>query len=364
MIIFFLQFLLTNIIFSVVICSALMRLNKEKIHSNLELLLYSLGLGPIFTSLLLYYLLLFLPYHSNLFYFLAVIGIYLILFLLGRRYFLILLTDITEKIKDTKKAFRNLNAFHRREFVIVSLVLILLLVSFLFLYLTNTLQIPLDGTDALKYGTMGKIFFKEKSLEYRWIRPYPKNGFYLISNHAPSFSLLLTWENITDNFFAAEKDIYYKSIGTYYSLLIFMILFSWLSKKNKYLALLGIFALLTGIGFFLTLIQQHLDSYRIFFLLISWIFLAYSIQKKDILSLFLFGTFSGFAAFSHTLGAVIVTFNCLAFFIFVEGKLKYKLSKTSLITILIIAFGWFHYILDIFWGFGWIIFNRDITYWG
>lgn len=360
MILFVLQFILTNIIFSVITCTTLIRLNREKVHSSLEILLYSLGLGPILTSLLLYYLFFFFPFRTNLFYFLAVIGIYLIMLTMGRKYLPILFKEIAEKIKGTKKKFANQNPFQKMETVVVSFVLILLLASFSVLYFTNTLQTPLDGSDALKYGTLGKILFAEKSLEYRWIRPYPKSGFYLISNHAPSFSLLLTWEKITDSFFAADKDIYYKSVGTYYGLLILMILFLWLSRKSKYLALLGVFALLSGISFLLTLIQQHLDSFRIFFLLVSWIFLAYSIQKKDVLSFVLLGAFSGFAAFSHSIGAVISVLNCLALFIFLEGSLKYKLEKVGLVIVLVIAFGWFHYIYDILWGFGWLIFKRDI----
>jgi hypothetical protein len=288
----------------------------------------------------------------------------LILSLLGRKYFSVLWTDTTKKIKNTKKTFKNLSAYYRIEFIVFSLVIILLLASFLFLYATNTLQTPLDGTDALKYGTLGKILFKEKSLEYRWIRTNPKTGFYFIANSAPSFSLFLTWEKIMDSFFNADKDLYYKSFSAYYALLILSVLVFWLSKKSKYLALLGVFALLSGFSFFHTLIQQHLDSYRIFLLIISWIFLAYAIEKKDFLSFCLLGIFSGFAAFAHTIGAILVILNCLTLFIFMEGNLKNKLSRTSFITILIIIFGWFHYILDTFWGFGWVIFDRQVTWWG
>ncbi len=364
MILFSLQFFLTNIIFSVIICSVLIRFNNEKNHSNLELLLYSLGLGPIFTSLILYYLLLFSPHHSNFFYFSTVIVIYMILSLLGRKCFSVLWTDIIKKTKNTKKTFKNLSAYYRTEFIVFSLVIILLLVSFLFLYAINTLQTPLDGTDALKYGTLGKILFKEKSLEYRWIRSNPKTGFYSTINQAPSFSLLLTWEKIMDSFFKVNKDLYYKSLSAYYALLILSVFVFWLSKKSKYLALLGVLALLSGFSFFRTLITQHLDSYRIFLLIISWIFLAYAIEKKDFLSYFLFGIFSGFAAFAHTIGAIFVIFNCLTLFIFMKGNLKNKFSRTGLITILVIIFGWFHYILDTFWGFGWVIFDRQVTWWG
>lgn len=364
MILFSLQFILTNIIFSLIICVFLIRLNKEKIHSNLELLLYSLGLGPIFTSLLLYYLLILFPYRSNFFYLSSVLIVYLILSLLGRKYFSVLWTAVIKKTKNIKKTFKKLNTYHQIEFIVFSTVIILFLASFIFFYLTNTLQTSLDGTDALKYGTLGKILFKERSLEFRWIRTYPETGFYSTINQAPSFSLFLTWEKIIDSFFKADKDLYYKSFSAYYALLILGVLVFWVSKKSKYLALLSIFALLSGMSFFNKLTQQHLDSYRVFFLIISWIFLAYSIEKKDFLSYFLLGIFSGFAAFAHTIGAILVVLNCLAFFFFIRDNLKNKFSRTGFLIILIIIFGWLHYILDTFWGFGWVIFDRQVTWWG
>ena len=364
MLIFSFQFILTNIIFSVIIYTVFIRFNKKRIHSNLELFLYSLGLGPVFTSLLLYYLLLFIPNQSSLFYFLSIFVCFIFLSFLGRKFFSALWDDIIKKIKNTKSMFKKLNTYHQIETILFSSIILILLTTFLFLYLTNTLQTPLDGSDALRYGTYGKIFFAEKSLEYKWIRPYPITGFSDYTNHAPSFPLLLTWEKLMDSFFSAEKDLYYKSISTYYGLLIISLLIFWLSKKSKYLALLGVFALLSGFSFFQTLITQHLDSYRIFFLIISWIFLAYSMEKKDLLSFILLGIFSGFAAFAHTIGAVLTVFNCLAVFIFLKGNLKYKLKKTTFVVILIIAFGWLHYIIDIIWGYGWIIFNRQITWWG
>jgi len=240
----------------------------------------------------------------------------------------------------------------------------IILVSFFLLILIYSLKIPIVGTDALKYGNLGKILFNEKSLAYRWISPYPETGYYFDINHAPSFSLLLTWEKIMESFFRKNKDLYYKSICPYYAFLILILLVFWLSKENKYLALLAIFLLLTGFSFLHTIASHHLDFYRIFFLVISWIYLAYAVEKKDSLSFFLLGVFSGFAAFSHTIGAVLVTVNCLALFIFLKGNLKYKLTKTGFVVLLIIIFGWLHYILDIFWGYGWLIFNRRITFWG
>lgn len=254
-----------------------------------------LGTGPIFTSLLLYYLLLFFPGFSSFFYFSAILVVYLCMSLLGRKQFYALWKEIAVKIKKVKCTYKNLSLFKRIEYIVFPLIIIILLTSFLIPYITTILQLPLEETDALKYGTLGKIFFEEKSLEYRWIRVYPKTGYYLINNHAPSFSLFLTWEKIIDSLFRADanKDIYYKSISGYYALLILSVFIYWISKKSKYLALLGVFLLLSGTSFFFTLFQQHLDSYRLFFLILSWIFLAFAIEKKRYTFIFLAGNIFG-----------------------------------------------------------------------
>jgi len=50
--------------------------------------------------------------------------------------------------------------------------------------------------------------------------------------------------------------------------------------------------------------------------MVSWIFLAYSIKKRDFLSLILLGVFSGFTAFTHLIGAAVAILNCVTFIIF------------------------------------------------
>jgi len=364
MILFIFQFILTNIIFSVIICAALIRLNKERIQSNLELLLYSLGMGPVFTSLLLYYLLLFIPQKSDLFYFLSVIIVYVALIFLGKKGFSVLWGDVILEAKKIKSSFNSLSSPKKNESILFSSFIVLLLVFFLFLCFPIILKTPITGSDALRYGNIGKILFKEKSLAYRWINPYPKTEYYFYTNHAPSFSLFLTWEKITGSILKKDNDLYYKSNTPYYALLLISLFLFWLSKKSKYIALLGVFTFLSGFAFTHSLMSNHLDFSRLFLLMVSWIHLSYSVEKKDPLSFLLLGIFSGLAAFVHNIGAVLVTVNCLVLFIFLKGNLKYKLSKTGCVIFLTIVFGWVHYIIDIIWGFGWIIFNRGITYWG
>ena len=341
-----------------------MRLNSQDHYTNLQLLLYSLGVGPVLTSLILYYLFLLFPRNTSLFYFLALLVVYSGLSIYCKRQFHLLWCTFTAKIKAVNVTFKTLSLSKRMEYIVFPLILCVLFIAFLVPYLTNTLHLPLDETDALKYGVLGKYFFEEKSLEARWIRANPKTGFYFQANSAPSFSLLLTWEKTLDSFFSVNKDLFYKSMSAYYALLILGVFVYHFSKKNKGLAIFAVLALLSGHAFFRTLFQQHLDSYRIFLLIISWIFLKYAVEKRDVLSVWVFALFSGFAAFAHTIGAIVVILNVFVFFLFFKTTLKNRIKQTLAVISVIIFFGWLHYLIDIFWGFGWLIFNRNVTWWG
>jgi hypothetical protein len=144
--------------------------------------------------------------------------------------------------------------------------------------------------------------------------------------------------------------MYFRSTSAYYGLLIIAIQFLWLYRKNRYLALLGLLILLSGLRFVSMLVNYHLDSFRIFFLLVSWIFLAYTLKKKDRFSLFLLGVFSGFAAFTHLIGLAAALLNCLAVLIFDESGIKTRLLKSAALGVLILAFGNIHYLMEAFYG--------------
>ena len=87
-----------------------------------------------------------------------------------------------------------------------------------------------------------------------------------------------------------------------------------------------------------------------FFLLVSWICLAYTLKHKDNFSLLLLGVFSGFAAFTHLIGLAAALFNGLALFIFYEGGLKTRILKTAVLALLIMASGNIHYLMEFLFG--------------
>jgi hypothetical protein len=341
-----------------------MELDQKRVHSAVEILLYSLGFGPIGTSLLLYYLLLIMPHRTNVFYISVVFGAFLLLFVLGRRQWTRTFTEIKSNFKKTFNKYQESNPSAKLEYGIFVIVLFVFLSVFIFILLNYHLRLPIYESDTLKYAEMGKICFQEKSLEYKWAL-YDRIGSASPRfNSAPSYALILTWEKMTGWLFKADQDIYFKMVSAYFSLLILAIMIFWLAKRNKILALLGAFAFLSGFSFFITLFQFHLDSFRIYFIIISWIFLSYAVDRDDRLSFVLFGLSSGLAAYAHTSGAIVALINVLIYMFFIKGPLKSKISKTCFLLIIIFFFGFIHYILDVFWGGGWIIFHRAVNYWG
>ncbi|NIM15931.1 MAG: hypothetical protein GTO45_28355 [Candidatus Aminicenantes bacterium] len=352
---FYLKFFLTSILFSLVLGTALMRFNtnQNSTYSNLELMLYSLGLGPVFTVLVLYYLLLVIPRQSHFFYAAGIFLVYGLICIFSFRGFRILGRQLTEWFKSAAGAWRNMGSSEKIKQAAYWIFVFLLLGSFLFLYLGNTLQTPLEHHDALVYGNLGKLYYQQKEIPYaRAVLP-AENGFIHIGSQKPSFSLLLTWEMMLNPEHINQKkdfDMYFRSTSAYYGLLIIAIQFLWFYRKNRYLALLGLLVLLSGLGFVSMLVNYHLDSFRIFLLLISWIFLAYTIKKKDRFSLFLLGMFSGFAAFTHLIGLAAAFLNCLAVLIFDESGIKTRILKTAALGVLILVFGNIHYLMEALYG--------------
>jgi len=353
MFLFILKFSITNIVFSVIICSLLTRFNKSGKYSNSELLLYSLGLGPVFTALLLYYSFLIFPHRSNMFYLMFIAASYFLIAIIGRKSFKFIFCVLKNNIKNifTLKG----TAFSKIEHLALLSIIFIPLAVLLFFYLTKILPQPLIVWDALTYGMQGRVLFEAKSLAPIWGIQHAISGFSIITSAPPSFSLMLTWEELVNFLFQEKSDLYFKSINTYYGLLILSVVYYWVAKQNKWAAVLSVIALLSGLSFFISLFQPHLDLYRIFFFCISFVWLAYAVKEKDYLSLLMFGIFSGFTAFSHRIGVVMAVINCFVFFITIESNFKIRVLKTSIIVLLIIAFGGDHYIFDLIWGQGnWI----------
>ncbi len=353
MIAFLLKFLLTGILFSVITASVLLVFNSQRKYTAFELILYSLGFGPVITVLLLYYLLLLFPRQSNTFYMSVVIVFFSLIGILSWRGFLLLIRNTREwfgTIRERRKTLTPLGKFKSSSYWSAVLVL---LATFLILYLPTAFRIPIEQHDALVYGNLGKMYYNQKAIPYTKYMIPDRNGFYFQGSQKPSFSLLLTWEMMLNSKpLNREKDfdLFYRSTTIYYGLLIIAVMFLWLYRKSPHLALLGLLVIICSYGFVAMLMNYHLDTYRIFFLVMSWIWLGYTIKNRDKLSYFLLAVFSGFAGFTHPIGLAVALINMLALFLFDESKWYIRIVKVAGIALIILVLGNFHYLLEIFYG--------------
>jgi hypothetical protein len=219
---FYFKFFLTSILFSLIIGAALVRFKKISTHSNFELILYSLGLGPVFTVLMLYYFLWLIPGQAHLFYIISILAIYGVISIFSVKGFQILGKQLKEWVKSSAVIWKGLGTKEQFKRAGYWTFLLVLLASFLILYLGNTLQTPLEHHDALIYGNLGKMYYQQKQINYSRVVSPARNGFYFQGSQKPSFSLLLTWEMMLNNKQTNQSpdfDLYFRSMSGYYGIL-------------------------------------------------------------------------------------------------------------------------------------------------
>ena len=332
-----------GIFFSLILWRVFIKLDDGDVFKKGELLLHSLGLGPIFTSLILYYCFLLLPNQPVLIYIALVFSIYALIFA-----WCIYPARKNRMCLFTVQPFKLL----RRDHFFYLLVLGVPIGGYLGLFILKILPQPLFGHDMMQYGFAGKLLFQERSLSPVWINNFSENGFLYKILHAPSFALILTWEKMVGSVFGFKGDVYYRSVGAYYGILILLIQFYWVTKKSKILAVITTLVLISALGFYLKFLFPHIDTFRIYFITVSFIYLAYAVEKPTALSLLLFGIFSGFAAFSHRSGLVITAINCVIFFFFMNASFQQKIRNAMVVGFWVLVFGASHYGLDYFLGQG------------
>ncbi|MEI7475771.1 MAG: hypothetical protein WCK67_13435, partial [bacterium] len=231
---FLAKFLLTNIVFSSIIFSFFATFFKKKEISVIETFVYSLGLGPIFTALILYWMILLFPHKSNLFYISSVFAFYGLLSTSVIAYCFKQKNEIKENISNLFLTIKNL--FKDKKKLLIQGTLSLLLIAVCSVTLVNYSNIylknPLEGHDVLVYGTEGKIYYNDKSFKAKFKAYDPKSGFSYFSLHAPSFPLQYTWEKLCNSFLNSDTDSYFKSLSPFYGFLICLTTFTLLRRKS------------------------------------------------------------------------------------------------------------------------------------
>lgn len=291
--------------------------------------------------------------------------ILLLLFKSGRTY---LKTRITTFFQFFKAIFSS--DFDRRKFTYYNefynylfggnnfFVLILLVVSVF--ALKNLLLSFSLGHDFLEYMVQGGYIFDNKAIIYTHEIYNEQTGFYYVGLHGWSFPLQYSLERLVDSFTTFGFGLYFQSLTLWYGLVILTVVYSELKKHfNTLYAISGILIMVFAKGFLIASSYSHIDSYRIFFFSLSVIFTLEMVNKPEARMIPLLAFVAGTSAFAHSLGVIVavVLGATLVFYLQKDWvtRIKYALG----FGLLTLVFGGIHYLLDIFYGTGWIFKEID-----
>lgn len=341
---YLLTLVLTNLLFSTTICLFLLRYIKDSKTSVGNLFLYSLGLGPVMTSLLLYYFFLVIPGQTSVVYFVLVMFVYLLIFWFGRANTGMLYEDIKGAVLKVKND--SLKYFW---FVVIAVVAY---VGFWQFFVAN---FPILGHDILVYAVQGDVFYKDKSIEYKEHRYDEESKYYYVGKHGFTFPLLGTWGRITNDLAGTENDFYFRSVSGYYFFLLTFTFFVWLTRMtSRLVGVLGSLVYLATPGIYMMALYYHIDTARIYFLLLFIMFILEMIKGGGWLDILMAGILGGFAVSIHSISGVLVALSLFAGIFFLKGHFLKRFRKVFLIGCLILLFGGIHYCIDIVWGTGWL----------
>ena len=339
------------------VCFALF--NKVLSKSSKVNVLISLGLGPVFASLILYYLLVLMPGLSSVFY-LSVITLVWGVLLYWKR------TQIPAffgALYAYKKDFVNLLSINKGLntylFQTNNVALLLVLGVFAFGFY-NCVMTAIIGHDPLEYMVQGKYFFEQKEIIYQKHNFHPSNGFYYVGLHGWSFPLQVTLEYLFDDLSFAGYDLYFRLLTPLYgTILLLLTYYAVKLKANVEWGVAAICMLVFAKGFFIGINYVHIDAYRIFLIVLAIYCLIQFVKQNTTERLLLLSFVAGNAAFTHSLSVFIAFFIGLALVFFTKRTLWKKIQLGLSYAFLLIAFGGIHYLLDILFGTGWLFGNID-----
>lgn len=345
----FFIFLLALIFFLSFFYSQMALVNS--VQKKIAYFIVSFGLVPYLISWVLNIFLLVTPNKPSYFYVLVLVllGIFLlsIMFIKLKKIIMNYLLDDKNKLK----IFLFSNKFLLLGFLILFLHVF---VGWIF-YISKK---SLSEHDTLEYATLGKIFYQIKTIHYQKVPYFDNNGFYYVGLHGFSFPLLQTFELISNEVFMDSKNLFFRSINSIYGGLILMLGFLFLWEKVSFVYAFVYLILITSVySFFETIMKYHIDNFRVFFILSCCYYILDLFRKNLILNfkhIGLLGLFLGAMANTHSLGFMLTFFILIGIFLTIQEKFFIKLKVITLITLMMMLFGGYHYIIDIFWGTGWI----------
>ena len=321
--------------------------------------IYALGIGPALASLLLYYLLLLLPGYTSPTYLAIIFLIYTTLIVINPKSINVFVKTFSSILKSGSLVFK-LNTGVKNYFFNTNNIFIGILFIVFAVGVKNILLTQMPGHDVLEYMVQGEYLFEDKAIEYVPHRYYPTTGFYYVGLHGWSFPLQVTLEKMVDNITFFGFDLYFKSLTLWYGVLLLTIVYTLSKKYMDVLYALSIISILClAKGYLTSIIFFHIDSYRMFFFCLSFLFTLQQINKPNFKSLPVLAFVAGTSGFSHSLGVIIAIILGAGLLLYIPKNWRYKIKYLLTYTFLVLLFGGIHYVIDVFYGTGWIFKEID-----
>jgi hypothetical protein len=339
-------FLLSNVLFGVVMAAFLLRHVERSILGGASTILLGVGLAPFTITWILNALLLLLPGGPAWSAVGGVLLVFLVLaFCAGCGWL-----DLVEFISSSFRQWRAADTWPYLFF------------SGAMVFGTYVMLVykPLVDHDILEYGTQGRIFLRDMAIRYERHHYDEASGFYYVGLHGFSFPLLFTWEGLVRGLFHGEGDAWVRLQTPFFAWLLVTFVWVWVRRFGAWLAVWVVGAFTLTIGFLYLNTIYHVDPVRIFLFTVSMALFVAVLRSPSSTSLFLWGIVLGAHALTHSLGMILAPF-MLAVYVFVApGTFSARLRQGMSATSAFLLAGGFHYILDVAVGTGWLF--KDITW--
>lgn len=314
-------------------------LNRYIKENTLFSISASIGLALPLSALVLNYLFLFVQPLPKLFYLIVILCVFGILFFTQKKHLKLFLHQ-------TKSEFLALFG----KYYLVGFIALLL---FIFCQISYSIFKPFTEHDSFEYAIQGKIFAKDLSIQYVKNRFDATSGFFYVGLHGYLYPLIYSLENIYTAFFSKPTDFLFRGLNNFYSLFVLLLAGTYFKNKSLKLTLIVILTIIFNYSFFFTALQTSIDHLRIYLLLVFILLWQENLNEARFEFAILLFIILGLSANTHSLNMII---SCFLFFAWGILQLTNKKSF-GLILVGLGAFiigGAFHYILDTFWGSGWI----------
>lgn len=219
---------------------------------------------------------------------------------------------------------------------------------------------PVAEHDYFEYAIQGKIFFRDAAIAYVPFRYDTLTGFCYVGLHGFLLPLFATLDHFQRFFTGFEPDYFFRSVTGFYWAMILLFQYHVFKNTNEKLAAWSNLVLMLTYGFYLSFITYHIDCTRIFLLIVSLWFMVELLRRPGRKTALLFGALAGLTAFVHSLGVFLVVFELAVVFLFLKQNWLNRVRLLTQCLIMVLLFGGIHYLIDTFYGTGWIF--QEIKY--